>query len=194
MTNNNEYFDYLIHRSRLGEIYRKYWLYPRLSRRLVGRTLDIGCGIGDMLMFRRNTVGVDINPRTVAFCKDRGAQAHLMVPNQLPFSAYEFDSVLLDNVLEHLVEPALLLKEVQRVLTLNGRLLIGVPGSRGWESDPDHKVRYDEIMLIDTVRACGFRHLTTFHTPLWRSKWLDNNLRQYCIYGVFARNANQSLD
>lgn len=193
MTNNDDYFEYLSHRSRLGAIYRNYWLYPRLSRHLVGRTLDIGCGIGDMLAFRRDTVGVDINPRTVAYCNARGAQAHLMNPNELPFAAREFESVLLDNVLEHLVEPAPLLREVQRVLTKDGRLLIGVPGSKGWESDPDHKILYDERRLIDTVQECGFKHLQTFHTPLWRSGWLDRNLRQYCIYGVFAREAQQSM-
>lgn len=192
MTNNDEYFEYLRHRSRLGAIYRKHWLYPRLSRHLSGRALDIGCGIGDMLAFRSNTVGVDINPRTVAYCNDRGAQAYLMTPNQLPFSAHEFESVLLDNVLEHLAEPAPLLKEVHRVLIGNGRLLIGVPGSKGWESDPDHKIRYDQRLLIDTVEASGFKHLTTFHTPLWYSEWLDRNLRQYCIYAVFARDASQS--
>ena len=33
--------------SRLGMIYRRYWLYPRLIGQLEGRVLDIGCGIGD---------------------------------------------------------------------------------------------------------------------------------------------------
>ena len=74
MTEHDEYFEYLIHRSRLGAAYRTYWLYPKLTQRLQGRALDIGCGIGDMLMHRANTVGVDINPHTVAFCNARGAR------------------------------------------------------------------------------------------------------------------------
>lgn len=165
MTDNDEYFEYLSHRSRLGAFYRKNWLYPQLSRRLVGRTLDLGCGIGDMLAYRGNTVGVDINPRTVAFCNARGVEAHLMGSNTLPFPAGELDSVLMDNVLEHLAEPEPLLAEVHRVLAAKGRLLIGVPGSRGWDSDPDHEVRYDEGSLVDAGQRVGFRHLETFHTP-----------------------------
>lgn len=187
MSDNDEYFDYLSRRSRLGALYRRNWLYPQLSQRLLGRTLDVGCGIGDMLVYRNDTVGVDINPRTVAFCQARGAQAHLMRPNELPFDAGEFDSALLDNVLEHLAEPAPLLGEIHRVLATNGRLLIGVPGRKGWASDPDHKIAYDEGALVDTGRHHGFRHLETFHSPLWRSAWLDRTLRQYCIYAAFER-------
>jgi SAM-dependent methyltransferase len=185
--NRDEYFEYLTRRSRLGALYRANWLYPRLSRHLIGRTLDVGCGIGDMLVYRRNTVGVDINPHTVKYCRARGAEAHLMNVDELPFGRGEFDSVLMDNVLEHILEPERLLAEVRRVLVARGRLLIGVPGSKGWSSDPDHKVRYDEDSLASTGHRHGFRLLETFHTPLWRSAWMDRKLRQYCIYASFER-------
>jgi SAM-dependent methyltransferase len=140
-----------------------------------------------MLAYRPNTVGVDINPHTVAFCKARGAEAHLMTSDLLPFSPMEFNSVLMDNVLEHLVEPVPLLAEVKRVLLNRGRLLVGVPGSKGWESDPDHKVKYDEISLVTSIESFGFCHLKTFHTPLFQSNWLNRNVRQYCIYALFER-------
>ena len=187
MTEHNEYFEYLTHRSRLGALYRTRWLYPRLARRLKGRTLDIGCGIGDMLMYRTNTVGVDINPHTVAFCNARGASAVLMQPDALPFANGEFASVLMDNVLEHIARPESVLSEVRRVLQPSGRLLVGVPGSRGWASDPDHKVFYDEEKLRACMAAAGFGSVECFYTPLWRSAWLDRRLRQYCLYGLFGR-------
>jgi SAM-dependent methyltransferase len=185
MSSNDEYFEYLQRRSRLGVLYRNFWLYPKLSSRLTGRTLDIGCGIGDMLAYRPNMVGVDINPHTVAFCKARGQEAYFMTSDQLPFNPMEFDSVLMDNVLEHLIEPGPLLSEVRRVLTVKGRLLLGVPGLKGWGSDPDHKVKYDEVSLVASIKSLGFSHLETFHTPLFQSNWLDRNVRQYCIYALF---------
>ena len=187
MADHDEYFDYLSHRSRLGAVYRTHWLYPRLARRLTGRTLDIGCGIGDMLVYRSNTVGVDINPHTVAFCNARSANAVLMQPDQLPFADAEFDSVLLDNVLEHISVPDRLLNEAHRVLRPEGRLLVGVPGARGWASDSDHKVFYDEEKLRACMAAAGFSSVECFYTPLWRSTWLDRSLRQYCLYGLFSR-------
>lgn len=187
MTDNDQYVQYLSQRSRLGALYRKYWLNPRQSPRHVGSTLDLGCGIGDMLGYRSNTVGVEVNPRTVEYCNARGLEAHLMRPNELPFPEGRFDSVLMGNVLEHLSEPAPLLTEFHRVLAKEGHLLVGVPSSRGWAIYRDHKVLYDVSSLVDRVQRFGFRHVETFHTPIWRSTWLDQNMRQHCIYASYVR-------
>lgn len=187
VVDHDEYFEYLTRRSRVGGVYREYWLYPRLVRRLRGKALDVGCGIGDMLMHREDTVGVDINPHTVAFCNSRGAKAVLMQPDKLPFANGEFDSVLMDNVLEHIADPERLLSEVRRVLRPQGRLLVGVPGVRGWASDADHKIPYDAGALTARMEAAEFKPLESFYTPLWRSAWLDRHLRQYCLYGLFVR-------
>ncbi|UCV28955.1 class I SAM-dependent methyltransferase [Ferribacterium limneticum] len=187
MTAPEEYFEYLKGRSRLGWLYRRYWLYPRLCRYLDGKTLDIGCGIGDFLNHRTGTVGVDINPATVEWCLRRGLDAHQMSPNVLPFQDVSFDSAILDNVLEHLIEPAELLKEIRRVLRPHSSLVVGVPGHRGYATDSDHKVFYDEATLVSTLAAAGFGLQRLFHMPL-RSAWLNVRIRQYCLYGVFERD------
>ena len=187
MSDPEKYFKYLVRRSRLGAFYRKYWLYPKLAQRLRGKALDIGCGIGDMLTHRENTVGVDVNRHTVAFCNARGAKAVLMQSDKLPFASGEFDSVLMDNVLEHISDPKRLLGEVHRVLRPDGRLLVGVPGARGWASDPDHKVFYQEATLYACMEEVEFKHVESFYTPLWRSTWLNRHIRQYCLYSLFVR-------
>ena len=186
MAQYDAYFDYLMRRSAAGALYRHAVLYPRIARRLTGRTLDVGCGIGDFLRYRPQTVGVDVNPRTVEYCRNQGLDAHCMEPDRLPFADGDFQSVLLDNVLEHIAEPGPLLTEIQRVLGPHGRVLIGVPGIRGWERDPDHKVRYDEFALTKTLRSHGFEVAETFHTPLWRWQWLSRKLPQYCLFMLFA--------
>jgi SAM-dependent methyltransferase len=180
-----QYAIYLRSRSLVGNLYRKYWLYPQLMKCLKGNTLDVGCGIGDMLSFRPNTVGVDINPHNVAFCKELGHDAQIMTPDVLPFGDTSFDSVLLDNVLEHIVEPAPLLTEIRRVLRPQGLVVIGVPGIRGQTSDPDHKVFYDEAALSFTAEKNGFGVVKVFHMPLGRSLFLSRQLRQHCIYSVW---------
>jgi len=187
MTAQENYFDYLKGRSRLGLLYRQYWLYPRLCRYIDGKTLDIGCGIGDFLNHRTGTVGVDINPATVDWCRRRGLDAHLMSPNVLPFQDVSFDSAILDNVLEHLVEPDKLLGGIRRVLRPNGTLVVGVPGQRGYATDPDHKVFYDEATLVSALATARFGLRRVFQMPL-RSAWLDVRMRQYCLYGVFERD------
>jgi len=152
---------------------------------LKGNTLDVGCGIGDMLSFRPNTVGVDINPHNVAFCKELGHDVKLMMPDLLPFEETSFESVLLDNVLEHISKPTPLLAEIRRVLKPQGVVLIGVPGIRGQASDPDHKYFYDEAALSLYAKSNGFKVLKVFHMPMGRSLFLSSHIRQYCIYSVW---------
>jgi SAM-dependent methyltransferase len=187
MTDHAAYFNYLRQRSRLGWLYRRYWLYPRLCRRLHGRVLDVGCGIGDLLRFRPDTAGVDINPKTVEWCRQQGLDARLMPADSLPFHDAEFEGVVLDNVLEHIVEPMPLLGEIRRVLRSGGVLLAGVPGRRGYALDADHKVFYDEADLHRTLKAAGFRPMEVMHMPM-KSAWLDARMPQYCLYGVFQRD------
>lgn len=186
MKNYINYFDYLKKRSVYGLVYRRFYLYPRLCRFLNGRVLDVGCGIGDMLRFRKNTVGVDVNPTSVAWCRSQGFSVYHMETDRLPFSNGVFESVVLDNVMEHLVAPSSLIHEIKRVLVKGGTVIAGVPGKKGFMSDSDHKVFYSEDDLKRMMSESGFMCDRIFCTPI-RSEWLNTRMRQYCVYGVFSK-------
>ncbi len=187
MTDYPDYFDSLIRRKRAGLWYRNMWLYPRISRHLRSRVLDVGCGIGDMVRYRGQTVGVDVNARAVDYCRGQGLTVQEMEPDVLPFRDAEFDGAILDNVLEHLEKPAPLLAEIHRVVRAGGDFIVGVPGERGFASDPDHKRHYSETGLIHCIQSAGFEALSVFHQP-FRSRLLDRHFSYYAIYGVFRRN------
>jgi SAM-dependent methyltransferase len=183
------YYQYLRKRSLAGYLYRKYLLYPRLCRKLTGSVLDYGCGIGDFVRSRPNTIGVDINSHNVDYCKQHGMDARLIVGNQIPFADGSFDGVMLDNVLEHIPSSTVdfVIREIGRMLKVGGNVLVGVPGTKGYRSDPDHKVYYTSIALSDLFSRHGFETIEVFFMPLPFKK-LDNFLSQFCVYVLLRKS------
>ena len=186
MTGHKDYFNHLSKRSRLGLIYRINILYPKLIKYLDGRVLDIGCGLGDFLEFRPQTVGIDINPLLIEYCKKKNLDVYQMEYDKIPFEDNTFDSILLDNVLEHINNPKMLLIEIYRSLMSKGKLLIGVPGKKGFKRDSDHKKFYDKNSLINLVEGFGYKYKTHFYTPI-NMNLFSNMISQHCLYCQFER-------
>lgn len=188
------YSTYLRKRSLSGYLYRNLFLYPKLARKLAGRVLDYGCGIGDFVQFRDNTVGVDINSHNVSYCVQRGLDAKLVQDNHIPYDEDSFDGVVLDNVLEHIPGEAVdsVINEIKRVLMVGGAIVVGVPGRKGYDSDPDHKIFYTEDSLTSLFVRHGFETREVILMP-FASQKLENFLRQFCIYAIFTlKNARQA--
>ncbi|MDR7540554.1 MAG: class I SAM-dependent methyltransferase [Armatimonadota bacterium] len=100
------------------------------------RMLDIGCGVGTFVRrlaeFSAYVYGVDIDRQRVR----RGAQALTPAPSgglavavseNLPFRDAAFDLVLLHEVLEHVRDDALTLREACRVTRPGGNIVIFCP-------------------------------------------------------------------
>lgn len=114
-----------------------------LRRQALGRTLDVGCGIGRNLMtLAPGSVGVDHNPDSVAAARASGADA--MTPAELATSDVagpgSFDGMLLAHVIEHmeLDEARDLLRAYLRYLRPGGKVFMLCPQERGFASDPTH--------------------------------------------------------
>lgn len=185
-TEFDEYFTYLKTRSRIGSFYRKFYLYPLLNNYLDGKVIDVGCGLGDFIKYRKNTVGVDVNPRIVEFCQKNSLNVSLIKDQNLHFDNNSFDGVIMDNVLEHITNPKRILNEVNRILNKNGILVIGVPGIKGYQKDPDHKIFYSDEKLSNDISLYGFELIKIVKTPL-SMRFLSKLLTSYCIYGIFKK-------
>lgn len=183
----NKYNEYLQSRSKKALFYRNYYLYPTINFYSQGKILDVGCGIGDFLNFNKNAAGTDIDQYGIKYCKEQNLNVTLMKNGVIPYEDSSFDTIILDNVLEHISEPNSLLNEINRVLTNAGRVIIGVPGKKGFESDEDHKIFYDKNSLNNLMKKYGYHDIKYFYMPIIKSEFLSKNLRQYCIYGVFEK-------
>ena len=91
-------------------------------------------------------------------------------------------------MLEHLVAPEITLQEAKRVLKVGGKLLIGVPGKKGYTMDPDHKKFYDEAEMDHLLSLNGFKTVKFLYTPtFFKSDFISKKLASYCVYGVFEK-------
>lgn len=106
------------------------------------RTLEIGPGNGVISRWLAQqkqcvTFGVEIAPAAATYCQD--AFTHLWIGSvedpdiilQLQQAA-PFDAIIFADVLEHLVDPWSVLRDMRRLLADDGRVLLSVPNIAHW--------------------------------------------------------------
>lgn len=100
------------------------------------RLLDVGCGNGNMLKLMNpnfveiNGCDVSINALTQAKQNNMIAVCTDFNEGHLPYKGDSFDCILVLEVLEHVIDPLRQLKELKRILTSNGQLLLTTPNFR----------------------------------------------------------------
>jgi SAM-dependent methyltransferase len=106
-----------------------YFLYLRDAERPL---LDVGCSVGNLLSIDpEHSVGVEIDPRAVEICRERGFAAEVVDLNEpLPFEPGTFGTVHCRHVIEHVWQPLHLMREMRRVLRKGGRLVLLTPDFR----------------------------------------------------------------
>ncbi|HET8822508.1 MAG TPA: methyltransferase domain-containing protein [Thermoleophilaceae bacterium] len=128
------------------------------------RILDAGCGTGANLReYERlgKVTGVDPFPEAIELCRERGLDNVVQArAEKLPFGPGSFELLFATDVIEHLDDDIVALRELRRVAADGARLVLTVP-AYGWLwSDHDvsvhHRRRYTVERLRRSVRAAGW--------------------------------------
>jgi 2-polyprenyl-3-methyl-5-hydroxy-6-metoxy-1,4-benzoquinol methylase len=112
-------------------------LVGRLPRP-VGNVLDVGCGEGRTGPSLRKAgatriVGIELEPAAAAAAAEIYDEVREgSVESELDSIEGPFDTILLYDVLEHLVDPWELLRKLQRVAAPGTRVHVSIPNARHW--------------------------------------------------------------
>ena len=112
------------------------WLFDHIPLPGTGELLDVGCGSGEVLQLATDkglhAVGVDISmfaAYKAAQKTGRGIRICVAAGEDLPFPSHHFDIVTNIGSLEHFIDPAVGIRELNRVLKHNGTIAILVPNT-----------------------------------------------------------------
>ena len=155
-----------------------------LRRQRLGRTLDVGCGVGrNLATLGSGSVGVDHNEKAVQVARSRGHEA-FTVEEFLAGEharAESFDGILLAHVVEHMSpeQARALLRSYLPFLRPGGRVLFICPQERGYASDPTHETFTTGEDLVGLAHDVGLR------ADGWRSFPLPRAAGRVFLYNEF---------
>lgn len=164
-----------------------YWfrrhevVYQWLAPHCIGReVLEAGCGEGygaDLIAdVAHHVVAIDYDHSTVAHVRARYPRVDTIRANlaDLPLADESVDVVVNLQVIEHLWDQAVFVKECARVLRNGGRLIVSTPNritfspGRDTPINPFHTRELNAAELTELLRDTGFTEVSisgVFHGP-----------------------------
>ena len=152
-----------------------HWLYQKISVYVQGKTLEIGSGIGNISAFLlkdQNQVSLsDLRPEYCQILHNKfGDNPHLEGVYQLDLSLKDFnpeypellekfDTVIALNVIEHITDDLLAIRNARALLKNKGKLIILVPAGQWLYNSIDrelgHYRRYSKSGLNKLIETAG---------------------------------------
>jgi SAM-dependent methyltransferase len=142
------------------------WVADLCSRHLGHRVLEVGAGLGAITARYeqgREVVANDVSPSCVRALRERFADRPNVRVEDRDLRALEvdvcFDSVLMVNVLEHILDDVGALRGLRTLLVPGGNVIVYVPALNGlygpWDKRIGHYRRYSVWRLREVFREAG---------------------------------------
>ena len=134
---------------------RLCYAYVEAAKRIQGSVLELGCGVGRGIEAIANVcshyAGIDKNPRLLQVLQQKYSQFSFIEQTMPPLQGVEdssFDEVISFQVIEHIQDDHLFLKEVKRVLKPGGTAIITTPNAKlSLTRNPWHVREYTATQL-----------------------------------------------
>lgn len=164
--------------------------YQRHVRRLdLGRTIDVGCGIGrNLSALDEGSIGVDHNPSSIDEARDRGFEAYT---DEEFFASTELTSrpwrsLLIAHVAEHLTpeDARSIFASYVALLPSGGRVAFITPQERGHRTGETHITFMDFPALRSLSDDLGLRFVRAYSFPLPRFTGTVFNYNEFVTLAV----------
>jgi methionine biosynthesis protein MetW len=160
------------------------------------RVLDVGCGSGVLLARMKSlgwdAQGVEVDPGGVAAARARGVPVHEGQLADAKFPDNHFDAVHSAHVIEHVHDPAALLRECFRILKPGGKLVIITPNTASF----GHQHFGAAWLNLDPPRHLMLFNKSNLRTLAEKQDFivqrLDSTIRSAWVYGTLSREIRRT--
>ncbi|HET9910071.1 MAG TPA: class I SAM-dependent methyltransferase [Anaerolineales bacterium] len=169
------------------------------------KLLEVGCGAGNLLLQATvrgsYPVALDLAKQALTFVRSRlreaksGSEAPRdfmciqSIGELLPLASDSFECILLSEVIEHLEQPQISIKEAARVLRPGGRLLVTTPNYRSFWPLMERAVD----MLNMAPKMAGEQHISRFHSKSLKNLLIESGLKIDYLGTIFFLSPFLSL-
>jgi SAM-dependent methyltransferase len=122
-----------------------------------GRLLDLGCGKAPFYeAYKDYVTNVELADWPNCLHGNECIDHSIDLTKPIPLPSENYDSIILSDVLEHIPNPEQLLRDIYRLLTGNGVLLLNVPFYYWIHEAPFDYFRYTSYALTRLSESSGF--------------------------------------
>ncbi len=147
-------------------------LVSQKFEKIKGSVIDLGCGLRpfelDILNYADTYIGVDWTNSL----HDSKADIIADLNQPLAIDSQSFDSVVSFEVLEHLCEPQMMLKEANRILKKDGVLILSMPFQWWVHEEPWDYQRFTRYGLEYQLKKAGFTDIVIEETTGFWLMWI----------------------
>lgn len=159
----------------LRKFIKKFYLSDILKD-VKGPAIDFGCGAGQLLRrLPQDSIGLEVNPHLVSFLKKEGRQVdqYNYDEDKLNFfkiSVNKYKTFILSHVLEHFDNASGVLRKISSSCDRLGieRLIVIVPGEKGYKFDKTHKtfVNFEFLEKSNLQQIGNYKISNTRYFPI----------------------------